>query len=296
MRSNTMRYGKWLRAGLAVAGPLSALLLVPAISAREAKPVAAAVAHQRFIVLDGGRNFRDVGGYRTVAGRSVRWGKLYRSGSLAYLTPKGIRDFDQLHATSIIDLRSTDERQRDPNNWQAASGHGYWSREYGMPMAALPSSFGDPAKMTGEAARAMMAHTYRTLAQEQAPSYRELFARLTGPQRGPVVVNCSAGKDRTGIATALVLTALGVPYATIKQDYLLSNGAYGMDSLKRDLSSPMAALAPDAAAALTGVDGSYLDATFASLRKQYGSVDNFLVSELGVGPRQIAILKARMLR
>jgi protein-tyrosine phosphatase len=291
-----MRYGKWLRAGLAVAGPLSALLLVPAISAREAKPVAAALSHQRFIVLDGGRNFRDVGGYRTVAGRSVRWGKLYRSGSLAYLTPKGIRDFDQLHATSIIDLRSTDERQRDPNNWQAASGHGYWSREYGMPMAALPSSFGDPAKMTGEAARAMMAHTYRTLAQEQAPSYRELFARLTGPQRGPVVVNCSAGKDRTGIATALVLTALGVPYATIKQDYLLSNGAYGMDSLKRDLSSPMAALAPDAAAALTGVEGSYLDATFASLRKQYGSVDNFLVSELGVGPRQIAILKARMLR
>jgi protein-tyrosine phosphatase len=142
----------------------------------------------------------------------------------------------------------------------------------------------------------MMAHTYRTLAQEQAPSYRELFARLADPRRGPVVVNCSAGKDRTGIATALVLTALGVPYATIKQDYLLSNGAYGMDSLKRDLSSPMAALAPDAAAALAGVDGSYLDATFAGLRKQYGSVDNFLASELGVGPRQIAILKARMLR
>ena len=293
-----MHYGKWLRAALALAAPLSALLMVPGVEARSAHHAVAAPApaHERFIVLEGGRNFRDVGGYRTADGRSVKWGMLYRSGSLAYLTPKGISDFDQLHVTSIIDLRSTDERHRDPNNWQAASSHGYWSRDYGMPMASLPASMGDPSKMTGEAARAMMAGSYRTLAQQQTPSYRELFARLTGATRGPVVVNCSAGKDRTGIATALVLTALGVPYDTIKQDYLLSNGAYGMDSLKRDLSSPMAALPPEAAAALAGVDGSYIDATFDALRAQYGSVNNYMRQELGVGPRQIAILKARMLK
>lgn len=288
-----MRFGPKMRWTLALGG---LLIAAPAI-AREAAPAAAQTqAHERFIVLEGGRNFRDVGGYRTADGRSVKWGTLYRSGSLAYLSPKGISDFDQLQVTSIIDLRSTDERHRDPNNWQAASSHGYWSRDYGLPMTGLPASMGDPAKMTGEAARAMMAGSYRSLAQQQAPSYRELFARLTGPARGPVVVNCSAGKDRTGIATALVLTALGVPYDTVRQDYLLSNGAYGMDSLKRDLSSPMAALAPDAAAALAGVDGSYIDATFAALRTQYGSVENFMVRELGVGPRQIALLKARMLK
>ena len=288
-----MRFGPKLHWTLALVGHLIA---APAI-AREAAPAAAQTqAHERFIVLEGGRNFRDMGGYRTANGRSVKWGTLYRSGSLAYLTPKGIGDFDQLHVTAIIDLRSTDERRRDPNNWQAASSHGYWTRDYGLPMTGLPASFGDPAKMTGEAARAMMAGSYRSLAQQQAPSYRELFARLTGPARGPVVVNCSAGKDRTGIATALVLTALGVPYDTVRQDYLLSNGAYGMDSLKRDLSSPMAALSPDAAAALAGVDGSYIDATFAALREQYGSVENFMRQELGVGPRQIALLKARMLK
>ncbi len=295
-----MHYGKWLRAALAFAAPIGAMLLVPGADARPTRHVAAvavpAPQHERFIVLEGGRNFRDVGGYRTADGRSVRWGSLYRSGSLAHLTPKGISDFDHLKVTSIIDLRSTDERHLDPNNWQAASNHGYWSRDYSMGTGSMPASFGDPAKMTGEAARAMMAGSYRSLAQQQAPSYRELFARLTGPARGPVVVNCSAGKDRTGIATALVLTALGVPYDTVKADYLLSNGAYGMDSLKRDLSSPMAALAPDAAAALAGVDGSYIDATFAALREQYGSVENFMARELGLGPRQIALLKARMLR
>ena len=66
--------------------------------------------------------------------------------------------------------------------------------------------------------------------------------------------------------------------------------------MTRDMSSPLAALSPDAAAALAGVDGSYIDATFAALRQQYGSVENFMARELGVGPRQIAILKARMLR
>lgn len=295
-----MHYGKLLRAALALATPLSAMLLVPVAEARPARHVAAvalpAPQHERFIVLEGGRNFRDVGGYRTADGRSVKWGVLYRSGSLAHLTSKGISDFDKLSVTSIIDLRTTEERHRDPSNWQAASSHGYWSRDYSMGAGPLPASLGDPAKMTGEAARTMMAGSYRSLAQQQAPSYRELFARLTAPSRGPVVVNCSAGKDRTGVATALVLTALGVPYETIRQDYLLSNGAYGMDTLKRDLSSPMAALAPDAAAALAGVDGSYIDATFDALRTQYGSVENFMARELGVGPRQIAILKARMLK
>ena len=94
----------------------------------------------------------------------------------------------------------------------------------------------------------------------------------------------------------MTVTALGVPYATVKQDFLLSNGAYGMDTLKRDLSSPMAALPADAAAALSGVDASYIDTAFASLRAQYGSVENFMARELGVGPRQIALLKARMLK
>ena len=79
-----------------------------------------------------------------------------------------------------------------------------------------------PALRTPEAIQAMMLGAYRTMPRAQAPAYRELFARLsTG--RGPVVLNCTAGKDRTGIGAALVLTALGVPYATVRQDFLLSN-------------------------------------------------------------------------
>jgi protein-tyrosine phosphatase len=152
----------------------------------------------------------------------------------------------------------------------------------------------DPATLTVDMVRAMMVHAYRTLPFEQAPSYRELFARLeTGT--GPLVLNCTAGKDRTGIGTALVLTALGVPYDTVKQDFLLSNGAPGMNTLQANLSGPMAKLPPEVAAPLIGVDGSYLDIAFAQIRQNYGSVDNYMQKELGVGPQQIARLKARML-
>lgn len=274
-----------------------ALFGAPAIQAREASRTAQAhVAPERFTVLEGGRNFRDVGGYRTADGRTVRWHALYRSGSLANLTPAAQARFNQLNITSIIDLRSTEERARDPNRWQGDTPHGYWAREYsqagggggGNPLA-------NPALRSPEATRQMMLTAYRTLPKEQAASYRELFARLAGPHNGAVVVNCTAGKDRTGVATALVLTALGVPYATVRQDFLLSNNAPGMNTLSKDLSGPMASLPPASLAILSGVDGAYLDAAFAGIRLQYGSVQGYLRTELGLGPRQIAALRRNLL-
>jgi protein-tyrosine phosphatase len=81
----------------------------------------------------------------------------------------------------------------------------------------------------------------------------------------------------------------------VKEDFLLSNGAPGMETLKANLSGPLAALPADVAAPLIGVDGSYLDIAFAQLRQDYGSVDAFLEKELGLGPQQKAALRERML-
>ncbi len=281
---------------LTLAGPLTAALLLPQpLLAREAS-MAQTAAPDRVIPMEGGRNFRDVGGYRTSDGRVVKWKALYRSGSMANLTPEAISRFSTLGVTSIIDLRSTDERRRDPSNWQQAGQFGYWARDYGMgDMGGMGAYLANPANRTAAAMRTMMANSYRTLPMQQAASYRELFARLATPHKGAVVVNCTAGKDRTGIATALVLTALGVPYETVRQDFLLSNNAQGMDTLHKDLSSPMAALPADVVAPLIGVEGEYLDNAFDQLKKDYGSVEGFLAKELGVGPRQIAALKRNML-
>jgi protein-tyrosine phosphatase len=266
-----------------------ALAEAPAASAVTAAPA----APERFVLVEGGRNFRDAGGYRTADGQLVQRGLLYRSGSLGTITAQGQAALAPLAVAAVIDLRTTEERSHDTADLPALFP-GYWTRDYGMSLGDMRSVFADPAKLTAEAMRAMMASAYRTMPREQAPSYRVLFARLL-EGKGPVVVNCTAGKDRTGIAAALVLTALGVPYETVRQDFLLSNGAPGMETLKSGLSGPLSALPADVAAPLIGVEGSYLDTAFAQLRQDYGSVEAFMAKELGVGPMEIAALKRRML-
>jgi protein-tyrosine phosphatase len=270
-------------------------LATPVLADEPIVAVQQAPARERFTLLEGGRNFRDVGGYRTSDGRVVKWGVMYRSGSLGGLTPAGRAELARLHIGSQIDLRTTEERSHDSFDLKSAIGPGYWTRDYGMSLGNTGRAMPDLSKMTADSVRAMMQHAYQTLPREQAPSYRELFARLQAGG-GPLVLNCTAGKDRTGIGTALVLTALGVPYETVKADFLLSNGAPGMETLQANLSSPMAKLPPEVIAPLIGVDGSYLDTAFAQLRQDYGSVENYMHKELGVGPGEIARLKARMLQ
>ena len=281
---------------LSLAVPAFAAAPAPAVQQASAAPapVQQEAAQSRFVVLDGGRNFRDVGGYLTADGHRVKPGVLYRSGSLGSLTPAGQETLRGLHIVSEIDLRTTEERSHDTFDIRGAIGPGYWTRDYGMSMGNMASLFRDPAKLTADSMRQMMAGVYKTLPREQAPAYRELFAKLEAG-KGPLVVNCTAGKDRTGVGTALVLTALGVPYETVRKDFLLSNGAPGMDSLAGAISSPLAKLPPDVVAPLIGVDGTYLDGAFAQIRQDYGSIDNYLEKELGVGPRERAQLRRQML-
>lgn len=278
------------------AAPLLALSLAFAAPTFAREAASQAVAEQgadRFVVLEGGRNFRDVGGYRTVDGHIVKRGVLYRSGSMGKLTSAGQQRLASLHISQIVDLRTTTERKSDTFDLRGAYP-GYWARDYDHSQGDMRSIFSDPANLTAERMTAMMAGAYRTMPKEQAPSYRELFARLESGE-GATVVNCTAGKDRTGIASALVLTALGVPYETVRQDFLLTNGAPGMETLQANLSGPLASLPADVVAPIVGVDGSYLDTAFAQIRQDYGSVEGYLDKELGVGPQQIAALRARML-
>ena len=276
---------------------LASLPLLP-VQAREAAPAAATVqAPARFIELEGGRNFRDAGGYRTADGRTVRWGLLYRSGAMGHLAPSAMSRLEQLGIRAIIDLRQTDERATDQSNWLAMAGMGYWTRDYSLmeDTAALAGLFADPSKLTAESVRAMMTEGYRQMPRALAPQYRELFARLATPGKGAVVVNCTAGKDRTGIATALVLTALGVPYATVREDFLLSNGAPGMKTLLGGMAGPWARLPAEVVQPLVGVEGEYLDAAFDQIARDHGSVEGYLATDLGVGPAELAALRRRLL-
>jgi protein-tyrosine phosphatase len=252
---------------------------------------------ERQIKLIGGSNFRDVGGYRTKDGKTVRWGQMFRAANVGAYTPEDQARLKALGVSSMIDLRSSRERKGDANAWMAGANMGYWARDYELSGGNLGGLAANLSKLTPELMRETMTKGYRGFPKEQAASYREMFARLTG-KPGPVMINCTAGKDRTGMGTALVLTALGVPYETVMQDFLLSNVMLDADALKRDgmLKMISASLPPEVAKPLIGVEPAYLDAGFDQIRKDYGSVEAYLEKELGVGPKEIKILRKRMLR
>ena len=277
---------------LLLLAPAPAMAWSEAIAARDTAEAPA----KREIALAGGDNFRDVGGYRTKDGHAVAWGKLYRSASVGRYTAEDQALIRKLSVGSIIDLRSTRERQGDKTPWMQDADVGYWTRDYDLSGGNLGALFAKGAKFDAETMRGVMIQGYRGFPKEQAASYRVLFDRLLNSDKA-VIVNCTAGKDRTGVGVALVLSALGVPYETIMEDYLLSNTMLDAEALQADagMKAAMTALPPDVAKPLLGVERAYLDAAFEQINKDYGSVEAYLDRELGVDAAAIQRLRQQML-
>jgi protein-tyrosine phosphatase len=255
-----------------------------AAAPRLVPPVAIAAPHERLLALAGGNNFRDLGGYRTSHGRTVRWGLLFRSGAMNGLTAA---DYDYLAARGIrtvCDFRDSRERAGAPVNWPAGKAPTILADDYQNDMKALASLFMGPPP-GGAQARAAMAATYPGILQHFNSQYRRMFGELLAG-RAPLAFNCSAGKDRTGVAAALLLTALGVPRQTVIDDYLLSNRYFDARKLMggNDAQAAMFRRLPaDAVQAIMGVDKSYIDAVFAVMDAHKGGVDGYLADELGLG-------------
>jgi protein-tyrosine phosphatase len=247
---------------------------------------AASVDHERLIPLEGAQNFRDLGGYAGANGRTVRWGLLYRSGSMHGLTPADFNYLEALPLRTVVDLRSSQERTQQPVSWPAAHAPAVLSEDYSLDASALMKAISKP-DVSAEEMRAAMSSLYEQIPFQFADQYRRMFARLLSGDV-PLAFNCSAGKDRTGVAAALLLTALGVSHETVVQDYLLSNEYYHSTSIMRGLP-------PDVAEVLTGVDRRYLEAAFAAIERQYGSLDNYFKDQLGLSQQDITQLRDKYL-
>jgi protein-tyrosine phosphatase len=175
---------------------------------------------ERLIPLEGGVNFRDMGGYPAADGRTVRWGKLYRSGTMGLLTPGDYDVLAERGIRTIIDLRTGVEQEDDPNVWAREAGIGYWSRDHDETFGNLHEMAGQGIA-TAEEAHAIMMAGYRHLPVQHAPAYAEMFRRIAAGHV-PIVINCTAGKDRTGAGAALVLATLGVPRDVIAGDFAMT--------------------------------------------------------------------------
>ena len=247
--------------------------------------------------LEGAVNLRDFGGYATVDGRIVRRGRLYRSGSLAGLTPPAQQRFRELGVRLICDLRRPDEKREAPTPIPE-----HLARRIEIPIdpgsaIAMRSRLGDRSLTLKERIDFMVAIN-RELARDHADAYARMFEALLELEEGAFLVHCSAGKDRTGFACALVLHALGVPEETVLEDYLLTNQHVGFEAWVASLAErldPEGRLSRDEVLALAGVRPEYLRAAYEAIEAEFEGVENYIERAVGLDAAARALLQSRLL-
>jgi protein-tyrosine phosphatase len=240
----------------------------------------------RHLNLEGASNFRDLGGYPTADGRIVRWRRIFRSNHLGHLTPADIDVVRGLGVRSAFDFRGLDERAAAMCGIEDITVHPLPIEP--TVVAALRARLA-AGSLSADDALEIMRESYRNYVRLNTHSFRALFAHLLD-DHAPLVIHCTAGKDRTGFACALVLHALGVPDEFIADDYLLTNRFYRRDpSASTDL--------PDnVRQAIGSVEASFLAAGFDAIRTDYGDLDSYLRDGLALGVGERTSLRERYLQ
>ncbi|WP_162854670.1 tyrosine-protein phosphatase [Sphingobium estronivorans] len=278
------------------AGCFSRLLLVLAlpfeIAAAEA-PAAlpqppAQYSYDRALPLDGGQNFRDLGGYPTEDHRHVRWGLLFRSGSLHALTPADFSYLKMLGLRTEVDFRSTQERAAEPTDWPTGQAPQILADDYDF--AILGRHMTNLQDMTPDEVQAKMVEMYPVILDQFNGQYRRLFDQLLAG-KVPLAFHCSAGRDRTGIAAALVLTALGVPRETVIQDYLLTNRYFQMAQVG-PAAQTWGKLPPAMTKVMVSSARPSIEAVFKLIDGYPGGAKAYLRDRLGLDQLKIARLRA----
>ena len=239
--------------------------------------------------LEGVINFRDFGGVRGADGRVVRTGRLFRSGHFAEATDADIARLADLNFALFVDLRRPPERLRDPARRPATPGalviehQGPTANAVAPHLAFLSQPDASPDKVTEQM---IVGYRYYPFDPHYVAVYREYFSLLASVD-GPVLVNCHAGKDRTGFLCALTLHVLGVGEQDVLEDYLATNQYNRADARLGEMMESFEAThghAPSEALLrrMMAVDAAYLDAAFKAIAEQHGDTDTYLAQTVGV--------------
>jgi protein-tyrosine phosphatase len=240
----------------------------------------------RHFNLAGASNFRDLGGYRARDGRRVRWRQIFRSNHLGHLTEADVEILRGLGLRSAFDFRGTEERAAALCALTEIAVHSLPIEP--TVVAALRTRLASGVALASADAVDVMRDSYRNYVRYSTPSFRALFSHLL-EDRAPLVIHCTAGKDRTGFACALILHALEVPDDLIAEDYLLTNRFYRRDP------SASSDLPDDVRQVLGSVQTSFLAAAYDAIRADYGDLEAYFGDGLGLRARERATLHARYL-
>ncbi len=252
------------------------------------------------IKLEGVPNFRDLGGYRTADGRKIRHRRIFRSGGLNKLTNDDFITLSKLGLRLVCDLRSEHERRNEPTVWPEGLAPDTLHLNVNADLRAgndeiIKELLRDPS---GRGAVAVMMNVYRQVPDMLKKYLGTLFSSLSAGNQVPLIFHCTAGKDRTGILSAITLLALGVPRDTVYEDYLKTRKYIKPLEIKiSKFLRPM--FAPDdppqeVVMAFVDVRESYLDEAMAVLGEKHGRIDDYLRSA-GITGEQIDLLRNSML-
>jgi protein-tyrosine phosphatase len=263
----------------------------------------------RHLPLEGTPNFRDLGGYETSDGKFVRWGLLYRSGVLSHLTEQDFAYLTPLGVKVVCDFRTAQENATNPEIWIPAAHVEHVSLPIGSDSGSSSTKGNGPSMeeflKTNPSAtdlKAWMTKIYGGFALTNAPEYSKVFAELK-QDRLPLLYHCAAGKDRTGVFSALLLLALGVPEQTVLADYELTD-KYLRDAMSAEAARKMMAssstpgmsqLSAEQRNVMMAADPEYLKSTLRRIDEQFGSFDNYRRTALQVSDADVAQLRARLL-
>lgn len=256
------------------------------------------VVAERVLPLEGAVNFRDLGGYVTTDGKRVRWGRVYRAGGLATLTDADTALLNQIGLRLICDLRTEEEATQEPD----IIPDGMTYQHMPIKNETRTSSFKRAwavLTINDNSMRGFMQDAYtRVTIDENAALVGSILRELADESNLPMVIHCSAGKDRTGIISAILLSVLGVPDETIIADYSLSN--YYFDNFRQFAERNIGhmqrfGITGERLYPLLIADVDTLKLALAHIRERYGSIEDYLLTAAGLDASVLAALRKNLL-